>query len=403
MSLYILALLSLVIVVPVMYLLPLGLSNRGKFITIGLALCVSAIGILSRELFPIWQSILIMLLFLIIASYFLMKNWSNVLFELSEEVAESVTENVQETIEVKDSKATTNSVIEEEDIITYVSNINSEEILINEENVTLDKTVDSLDVELDLDVIEKLELTEQEEAIYPSVEEQEILDKELDDEAVEKSYLAEIEKMLDEDASPVIDLIEDRKEDEIEEIPFPIYEESEVAVSSEKNEQEQHLDDLSLDVLAEVDIENEKILEQGDSKENIEELQDFSAKEMLDEVAEITIEEDQANPIESDGHEKENEVSGLAYKIINNTLSQLEMMKHSMDKEKFEIVLKQCLKESMPLNEYFAFSTLLIDIYVQNNENDKLKNLLYILHDKFAEQPIVLEQIKFMAEKYLNE
>lgn len=399
MSLYILALLSLVIVVPVMYLLPLGLSNRGKFITIGLALCVSAIGILSRELFPIWQSILIMLLFLIIASYFLMKNWSNVLFELSEEVAESVTENVQETIEVKDSKATTNSVIEEEDIITYVSNINSEEILINEENVTLDKTVDSLDVELDLDVIEKLELTEQEEAIYPSVEEQEILDKELDDEAVEKSYLAEIEKMLDEDASPVIDLIEDRKEDEIEEIPFPIYEESEVAVSSEKNEQEQHLDDLSLDVLAEVDIENEKILEQ----ENIEELQDFSAKEMLDEVAEITIEEDQANPIESDGHIKENEVSGLAYKIINNTLSQLEMMKHSMDKEKFEIVLKQCLKESMPLNEYFAFSTLLIDIYVQNNENDKLKNLLYILHDKFAEQPIVLEQIKFMAEKYLNE
>ncbi|MED3791697.1 hypothetical protein P4571_04540 [Niallia alba] len=403
MSLYILALFSLVIVVPVMYLLPLGLSNRGKFITIGLALCVSAIGILSRELFPIWQSILIMLLFLIIASYFLMKNWSKVLFELSEEVAESVTENVQETIEVKDSKATTNSVIEEEDIITYVSNINSEEILINEENVTLDKTVDSLDVELDLDVIEKLELTEQEEAIYPSVEEQEILDKELDDEAVEKSYLAEIEKMLDEDASPVIDLIEDRKEDEIEEIPFPIYEESEVAVSSEKNEQEQHLDDLSLDVLAEVDIEDEKILEQGDSKENIEELQDFSAKEMLDEVAEITIEEDQANPIESDGHEKENEVSGLAYKIINNTLSQLEMMKHSMDKEKFEIVLKQCLKESMPLNEYFAFSTLLIDIYVQNNENDKLKNLLYILHDKFAEQPIVLEQIKFMAEKYLNE
>lgn len=399
MSLYILALLSLVIVVPVMYLLPLGLSNRGKFITIGLALCVSAIGILSRELFPIWQSILIMLLFLIIASYFLMKNWSNVLFELSEEVAESVTENVQETIEVKDSKATTNSVIEEEDIITYVSNINSEEILINEENVTLDKTVDSLDVELDLDVIEKLELTEQEEAIYPSVEEQEILDKELDDEAVEKSYLAEIEKMLDEDASPVIDLIEDRKEDEIEEIPFPIYEESEVAVSSEKNEQEQHLDDLSLDVLAEVDIENEKILEQ----ENIEELQDFSAKEMLDEVAEITIEEDQANPIESDGHIKENEVSGLAYKIINNTLSQLEMMKHSMDKEKFEIVLKQCLKESIPLNEYFAFSTLLIDIYVQNNENDKLKNLLYILHNKFAEQPIVLEQIKFMAEKYLNE
>ncbi|MDU1844166.1 MAG: hypothetical protein E6778_01340 [Niallia nealsonii] len=403
MSLYILALLSLVIVVPVMYLLPLGLSNRGKFIIIGLALCVSAIGILSRELFPIWQSILIMLLFLIIASYFLMKNWSNVLFELSEEVAESVTENVQETIEVKDSKATTNSVIEEEDIITYVSNINSEEILINEENVTLDKTVDSLDVELDLDVIEKLELTEQEEAIYPSVEEQEILDKELDDEAVEKSYLAEIEKMLDEDASPVIDLIEERKEDEIEEIPFPIYEESEVAVSSEKNEQEQHLDDLSLDVLAEVDIEDEKILEQGDSKENIEELQDFSAKEMLDEVAEIPIEEDQANPIESDGHIKENEVSGLAYKIINNTLSQLEMMKHSMDKEKFEIVLKQCLKESMPLNEYFAFSTLLIDIYVQNNENDKLKNLLYILHDKFAEQPIVLEQIKFMAEKYLNE
>jgi len=402
MTLYILALLSLIIVVPVMYLLPLGLSNRGKFIIIGLALCVSAIGILSRELFPIWQSILIMLLFLIIASYFLMKNWSNVLFELPEEVAESVIENVQETIEAKDRKATTNSVIEEEDIMTYVSDIKSEEFLINEENVTLDKTADSLDVDLDLDVIEKLELTEQEEEIYPSVEEQEILDKELDDEAVEKSYLAEIEKMLEEDASPVIDLIEERKEDEIE-IPFPIYEESEVAVSSEKNKQEEQLDELSLDVLTEVDIEDEKILEQSDSKENIEELQDFSAKEMLDEIAVITIDEDRVKPIESDGHEEENEVSGLAHKIINNTLSQLEMMKHSMDKEKFEIMLKQCLKESIPLNEYFAFSTLLIDLYVQNKENDKLKYLLYTLQDKFTEQPIVLEQIKFMEEKYLNE
>ena len=110
----------------------------------------------------------------------------------------------------------------------------------------------------------------------------------------------------------------------------------------------------------------------------------------------------QENQIGSDDDKHENVVSGLAHKIINNTLTQLVMLKNSMDMEEFETVLTLCLKKPIPLNEYFAYSALLIDAYFQNKEKDKLESLIYSLREKFMEQPIVLEQIKFMEEKYLK-
>ncbi|HWJ76518.1 MAG TPA: hypothetical protein VNR61_00385, partial [Niallia sp.] len=65
---YILALFSLILVFPIMYILPLGLSYWGKFIIIGLGFVISLIGILARNVFPLWQSSLLMLLFLIVAT-----------------------------------------------------------------------------------------------------------------------------------------------------------------------------------------------------------------------------------------------------------------------------------------------------------------------------------------------
>ena len=129
MTVYILALMSLIFVVPVLYFLPLGLSNRGKFTIIGLAFCISAIGLLSRELFSFWQSILIMLLFLISASYLLLKNWSTILFVMPEDVEDSVIEKRQEPRETKYLKTTQNDVELEEDIIPFVPEVNQEDIL----------------------------------------------------------------------------------------------------------------------------------------------------------------------------------------------------------------------------------------------------------------------------------
>lgn len=400
MTVYILALLSLIIVVPVLYLLPLGLSNRGKFTIIGLAFCISAIGLLSRELFSFWQSILIMLLFLISASYLLMKNWSTVLFVMPAEIEDSNIEKIQELKEAKDLKKLTNDVEQEEDIISYVPEINQEDTLTNEVDIIQEETVDSVD--MDLDVIEHLEVVEQEEEFPLSREEEEFFDKELDKELIETNYLAEIEKMLEEnDTSAAIEAGEEiAEEDRIEEISFSS-EDAEVAVSVEKIEQVQLWNDLTDNALS----DEEKIIlseKMTDTSEHIEELHECSDIEIMDEQADVSLDQIEVNHFGLDSDKKVNVVNGIAHEIINNTLAQLEMLKHSMDMEEFEIILKQCLKTPIPLNEYFAYSALLIDVYVQNKKKDRLEKLLYRLKEKFREQPIVLEQIKFMEEKYLK-
>jgi hypothetical protein len=400
MSVYILALLSLIFVVPILYILPLGLSNQGKFTIIGLAFCISAIGLLSRELFSFWQSILIMLLFLISASYLLLKNWSTVLFVMTEEVEESVIEKRQEPREIKPIKTTQSDVKQEGDIITYVPEVNREGILTNEEDIIQEETVESID--MNLEVMEQLEIVELDEEFSLSIEE-EVIDKEIDKEPAETNYLAEIEKMLEENNPSTANEANEEiaEEDQIEEISFSINEDAEVAVSVEKMEQEQIWNNIEDNDLTE---EEKTILseEMTDISEHIEESQEFSAIEMFGEQAEVSRNQSQENQIGSDDDKHENMVSGLAHKIINNTLTQLVMMKNSMDMEEFETVLTQCLKKPIPLNEYFAYSALLIDAYVQNNEKDKLESLIYSLREKFMEQPIVLEQIKFMEEKYLK-
>ncbi|MGI8349770.1 hypothetical protein NiCM35_08310 [Niallia circulans] len=400
MSVYILALLSLILVVPILYILPLGLSNQGKFTIIGLAFCISAIGLLSRELFSFWQSILIMLLFLISASYLLLKNWSTVLFVMPEEVEESVIEKRQEPREIKPIKTTQSDVKQEGDIITYVPEVNREGILTNEEDIIQEETVESIDI--NLDVMEQLEVVELDEEFSLSIEE-EVIDKEIDKEPAETNYLAEIEKMLEEnDPSTGNEANEEiAEEDQIEEISFSINEDAEVAVSVEKMEQEQIWNNIEDNDLTE---EEKTILseEMTAISEHIEESQEFSAIEMLGEQAEVSQNQSQENQIGSDDDKHENVVRGLAHKIINNTLTQLVMLKNSMDMEEFETVLTLCLKKPIPLNEYFAYSALLIDAYFQNNEKDKLESLIYSLREKFMEQPIVLEQIKFMEEKYLK-
>ena len=425
MSLYILALFSLILVIPIMYLLPLGLSNRGKFIIIGIGFLISVIGIMSRSLFPIWQSALIMLLFLIIATYVIMKKWTSILFISAEESSDEIYEYVDEpkNNERKSKQPEEAAFLiqpEEEDLIVETPDLKVEEELPKQDEMNIPEQtmarndLDSIDI--DLDLLEKVDsLEEIDEIEVVSVDERNegnVEPSQIKEPAVtEISYLAEIEKLLEEEDSSVMAEAKDSKmEDVIEEITFPIVEDVEVAASQEKDSQVNlPMDELELldDIEELVDLD---FMDQADDKEVLSAEESSAVRpsttdiEMLEDLALFAIEEEVENPIESveENNLPEQEVSLLAHKIINNTLSQLNVMKGSVDREHFESILLQCMNEKMPLNEYFAFATLLVDLYIQNKDNDKLLHLLMSLKDKFYDQPIVLEQIEFMEEQYLN-
>lgn len=452
MILYILALFSLILVIPILFLLPIGLSKRGKLIIIGFGFFISLLGIMSRSLFPIWQSALIMLLFLIISTYFIMRKGATILFSKEEE----------EEIDAPSNSLFEDSAVVEPKVVTFLSKLEEDEneMVITElvpqvsgevESESKEELeLESLDLDVDLELLEKTtQVLEEEELLHARVDREEsyYLEQEKEIEATNIGYMAEIEKMLEQDSfsGEEVELAEKVS-------PLPIFDDIEVAVSSERDNQSEdknHTEELNLDVddieeiplldlkelIPERELEKEEEMEEAEilsdmerlnqleeftlldlkeeiseidiEEEAIAELENLSDMEMLDELAGFAIEAKDDNPLESIEDElielpKEEELSILAHKIINNTLSQLNVMKDTLDKQEFEMLLLQCMKNSIPLNEYFAFSTMLVDHYLNNNEIEKLQHLLLSMKDKYRQQPIVLEQINFMEEKYLN-
>ncbi|WP_248560118.1 hypothetical protein [Niallia sp. NCCP-28] len=418
MIIYILALFSLVFVLPIFFLLPLNFSKRGKLAIIGVAFFISVIGLFSQyiNIFSWWQIGLLMLLLAIIFTYFLMKKSPELLFHTNEDEIEdeffwedvpNEAEAVSELIDKKEKQAdssledyvaTEDFSMQEEDnmIIPQEMSDNLGGNLL--ENVISDR--DKLD---EITPAEML-LEELDRDFWNEGEKRETSIEDANDTVTgvlnEIIYMDEIEKML-----------EDRDV-------------SILAASSKENENFLSSTDVSKDIL-------EKISE---NKSAIDELEIFSFKDQEEELS-FNIDAETNNleselegfPLLVDKQEsisdKEELVNNkevienkilqikddkngqaahlLTHQVIDNTFKQLKLMKNIISKEEYEATLIKCMSDFIPQYEYFAFSTLLIEQYIHFQEYEKLKNLFELLKLKFQHEPLLLDQLIFMEQNYL--
>ncbi|MFT8321651.1 MAG: hypothetical protein ABF649_12155 [Bacillus sp. (in: firmicutes)] len=463
MILYILALFSLLLVIPIMYLLPLDLSNRGKVLIVGLALFTAISGIAAENILQSWQSILLMLLCVIIITYFLMKKSPNLLFISNQEEEEmgDIQEEFSFAQEKKDDGKSNkpneeNSVLLQEDYIEEADMSHESEIAINE-TIKLESIEEDLSEKIVVEaeeeegywlldtegseLHEKEPVTEKNEETalnymeeiesmmeqgdswnaaaasqeqggksntnnHPSEQEESALPFEVDE-----SLLEEIERPNIMEKSPSIQQEEEESnllsvEDLIEEI-HDLQEELLVEEQMEIIETENtSTEELELDIV-EFDAENSKSEEKIDFyDEKLEEINNqFEEKESEEQDIDIPFD----NSYEVEGNEspslKEEEkpvVNELSNKVIDNTMMQLTIMKKMVSKEEYETAVFYCLNETIGLQAYFAFASLLIEQYVHYKEKEKLANLLDMLKDKFHSEPILMEQLLFMEQSYLH-
>jgi hypothetical protein len=71
---------SLLILVPIIYFLPLGITLRGKWLVIIISFILGLTGLLAKTIFPLWKTILMLLLLMGIVVYFIEKKLGTVLF-----------------------------------------------------------------------------------------------------------------------------------------------------------------------------------------------------------------------------------------------------------------------------------------------------------------------------------
>lgn len=77
---FIVSAISLIILVPIIYFLPIGLTKKGKGILIAVAFIIANLGLLAKNSFPLWQAALILLLMVMLTVYILDKRLGNLLF-----------------------------------------------------------------------------------------------------------------------------------------------------------------------------------------------------------------------------------------------------------------------------------------------------------------------------------
>lgn len=300
---------SLIILVPIIYFLPLGLSKKGKGLVILIAFLFANLGMLAKSIFHIWQTALILLLLTILTVYILDKRLNKQMFLNS--ALEKEDEFLLEDLEAKssvDNRISTESqpelgtmpasgivhVIEEPTIVPSEESIEIEELPFELNLVKEDLETDELEVSIPTDLDMELEdetsfLNNREELL-----EETSLPPVKQDDIVVNGYMSDIEKLLEsedlEEDSNFEELLgnDDNVNTDIEIIDYNDGEELEILASN---------DDITTEIAP--TKENEFTLEHllEDDLE-LEVLQLTEPKELITEVIESNIELEQDLEIE---------------------------------------------------------------------------------------------------------
>lgn len=91
----IVSIISLIILVPIIYFLPLGLSHKGKGLLILIAFVFANLGLMVKSSLPVWQAGGIILLLIVLTVYILDRKFSKLLYANGKTVEEDVKEDVQ--------------------------------------------------------------------------------------------------------------------------------------------------------------------------------------------------------------------------------------------------------------------------------------------------------------------
>jgi len=93
-------------------------------------------------------------------------------------------------------------------------------------------------------------------------------------------------------------------------------------------------------------------------------------------------------------------VNLLRKQLLDILIEQLHLARLTRPAEEYEQLVKEHLQPSLPKEDYFAFAGLLIEHYIAEHDFDKLGALLEDLSEKYAQYPVIRDEILFLKHQY---
>lgn len=451
-STYIFALISLLLLIPIIYFLPLGMTLKGKMITIAASLLFALMGVAAQASFLWWQIILLMLALVLAAAYFMGSRMPNALFS-ADSAAETAEDSFtgfsypheESTALVSELDLETSP--EEEAVVQAAPEYQIETEPVMEE---ADETNESADFSVGL---EEEELEDLFSGRTPeSAEELEELSASVDISSEEDRELTlfELDLQDDEEIEPFLEFslteVEDEEGEEIKivesDLPVPEYMADLEKLMLEETDLPGQKDSEEIIDIPSVQQEETPLIEEsvipvgaGDTIEEIYEINRQAEAELLfdteDYSDEIAIQNDEGHPQEDNGpaltdidkldsllensdsrydnfepeemnNRDTNEQAMLQHQLLHNLLAQLQAAKRVLGQSQYEEMVKSCLSQSLPLSDYYTFASLLTKHYAATKEYQKLQLLLGDLETKYNDFPVILQEIHFLQEIYLS-
>ncbi|MFS0822535.1 hypothetical protein [Bacillus sp. 1P02SD] len=436
---FVIALISLLLVLPIIYFLPLGFTRKGKLLILFCAFFVFVIGIAVKTVMSVWQIGLVLILLAIGFSYLISKKFGTQLFLHPEntsgvedkvikfEIEDEVEEEIRSQIKVEENK---DPVVELEKVSPPIQEV--EEEFVAEIQTTDNQNEDDLALENVYVDTEELENT------YEIHTNDENPDSDFDD------LLKEIESGLNDknseiqDQDEMVEATEETEEsqpleiaemeDENLDIAPPVLEEIQfdslqVTHDEESNEQSEieeismiestdfDIDEIEVELTEEEDFMNEQqieqeLQEQSEDIAEVEEIEDIELDTSENEQNNETEIEDVSSNIvdigdeESDIPEERDDQNDLRQQLFTTMISQIKLSRNKLSTTQYEKLILGHLHPNLSDHDYYTFVSLLIEHYIKTEQNDELFTLLSQNKSRFEKYPVILQEINFLLEEY---
>ncbi|WP_226673262.1 hypothetical protein [Rossellomorea aquimaris] len=382
---YLFSLLALILLLPILYFVPIGISKQGKLILAGISFGLTLLGIVASSQYPMWAIAIMLMALLGVASYMIDQRFSGMMVAAAGSEVEVYAEQKYEVYQPK----------------TAHPDIHSE--------VVLENTPDN-------DILPVEKVPEQIESIN---DQEEILEIEEDEPPIDEIELihSPVEEMSEsERVTDIIPVPEDESEWFIENTNEMtgkvevIENQNEIFNDDDLSEIESMIDDTNLQDEPEVeeeeaDLFEEDIPEVGDESVT-EELSDEKGDSEREEVNEQT--ESTLEIVETDiNHalkEEDTYIDELPNRhrimreVMKTMIEQISLSRSLLTTDQMENMIKHYLHPSLHDQDYYTFARILMDHYISTEQYVDLCMFIKGIEDRFMEYPYILLDIEQTKE-----
>lgn len=436
----VIAIISLLIILPIIYFLPIGFTKKGKLLILFCAFIVFSIGIALETVMSVWQTGLVLILLAIGASYLIGKKYGNQLFIHDKNSAEfedkvikfEIEDDIEEEIRGQESPEKDKALLGEQKIVSHLTQAVDEELVeeiepidnqkndddvvenihvqnedkINKNDMDANHDFNELLKEIELELIHNNEIQKTEEiteAPEKTIEIEPIETEEEDLLITAPSTLEEIQI----DSLPVNNVEQHNEESNIEEIPL--------IEPAETKPEEIEVNSTKEDVIQSIPVENESSIQEEHVEAPQNQLEENQELEELEETEIITVENEQYDEtkedypssefvevveVEDETQENQENNHALRQQLFATMISQIKLSRNKVSNFHYEKIILDHLNPELSDHDYYTFVSLLIEHYIHTGQIEELSSLLSQNRVRFEKYPVILQEINFIVDEY---